>query len=70
MKTLAELIDEGWNISIHNEAKRMDGPEGRTFYLQIVWLATKDDKSHKSRWKGFNRADRAINNLLKTLNKL
>ena len=70
MEELIKVIDNGWNVKIYNQVKRMDTGKGyRDFILRVCWEARKNDKQIKCEWEGFENTKDAINNLIKVTNK-
>ena len=59
------LLNDGWDISLHNCAKRMDGKRGRDWYVRFCWVESKGERNTlESEWKGFSTAKQAINDML------
>lgn len=67
LQKLINNIDNGWDIKIQTEMRRLDLGEGRRFYSRIVWKAKKNDKTIESESKGFDTAEEAIADLAKKL---
>jgi len=68
---LSKLIDDGWDIHLTTEAKRMEGEDGwRDFFARVCWTAVKDShsddvKKQECKWEGFATAKEAIEDLIK-----
>ena len=65
MQELIELIDLGWNISIQNSIKRIDGE----WVTRITWKASNGGKERASDWEGFDLTEQCIADMIKTLKK-
>jgi len=76
MKTLEEIIDNGWNVSIGSYVKRMEGIDGwRDWFVRFTWKAIKDELGSnpiycESVWEGFETPKEAIDNLILEINKI
>ena len=53
------------SFTISNELKRIDGE----FTLKFIWKANIIDKRFESEWKGFDKPEEAIIDLINTMNK-
>ena len=57
---IVELLDEGQDVHITLVPKRMDGPNGRDFYLRYVWESNSDTGSTRCPWEGYESAEECI----------
>lgn len=65
MEELIKVIDNGWDINIYNQVKRMDDGRGyRDFVVRVCWKAKNNDKQIECKWEGFENTIDAINDLI------
>ncbi len=66
--TIEDCVNEGWDVSIFNDVRRMEGSRGhREFLPRICWKATRRSQTIESAWEGFETAEEAIADLLNRL---
>jgi len=65
---MIELINNGWDISIYHQKKRINGQ----FVTLIQWRAKKFGmlKEHTNNHEGFANASQAVLDIIETLNNL
>ena len=62
---LIKIIDNGWDIKIYNQVKRMDDGRGyRNFVVRVCWEAENDEKRIECDWEGFEDTKKAIKDLI------
>jgi mutator protein MutT len=57
------LIDQGWDIKIWNQPKRIDDE----FVLRVVWKARRGERVVECEWEGFVETSEAIFDMIKKL---
>jgi len=60
---IIELLDEGQDVHITLVPKRMDGPNGRDFYLRYIWASNSDTGSTVCPWEGYESAEECITSM-------
>ena len=60
MEELIKIIDNGWDIKIYNQIKRMD--DG--FVVRVCWEAENNNKRIECDWEGFKDTKEAIKDLI------
>lgn len=70
--SLAKLIDNGWDVHITNEVRRVSIYGMRNFVVKVIWKAVKRISSSKEmvracKWEGFDTAKEALADLLKNI---
>ena len=62
---LIKVIDNGWDVQIYNQVKRMDDGRGyRDFVVRVCWKAENNDIKIECEWEGFDETKSAINDLI------
>ena len=76
MDKLVKIIDEGWNVHITWEGRRMSltgNDYDRDFYARACWKAERYSKRKdknirkESRWEGFSTPTQCVNDMYKKL---
>jgi 8-oxo-dGTP pyrophosphatase MutT (NUDIX family) len=65
MTDLINIINNGWDIKITNQPKRIDGE----FVLRLVWKARKGERVMECEWHGFEDAGEAIEDMVRNILK-
>lgn len=67
MEKLIWMLENGWSVHVKPEVKRVDGPNGRDFYIRFTWETKCHNRKLESDWEGFETPEEAVQNMYQSV---